>query len=85
MRAEMAVSSTEHSLADFTNRWNIIVLNQYWTTAAVTLRLGTFGEKDISRDLEETRIRKREAMKEMLRVISTEAVQGSLFGPFSVR
>merc|ERR1712203_1346066 len=46
MRAEMAVSSTEHSLADSLSR------------------LGTFGEKDIRRDLEETRIRKRDAMKE---------------------
>ena len=29
MRGEMAVSSTEHSLADFMKRWDIIILNQY--------------------------------------------------------
>ena len=85
MRAEIAISSTEHSLADFMSRWNSIVLNQYRTTVAIPLRLGTFGEKDVSRDLEETRLRKRDAMKEMLRGISTEAVQSSFFGPFSVR
>merc|ERR1712013_307218 len=67
MRDEMAVSSTEQSLADFMSR------------------LVPFGEKDISRDLVEARLRKRDAMKELLREISNEAVQSLLSSPFSVR
>jgi len=67
MRGEMAVSSTEHSLAD------------------IMTSLATVGEKNISRDLEETRVRKRDIMKELLREISNEAVQSLLSSPFFVR